>query len=424
MKLLALKNTLAEERNAALAKANEHMQAAERENRLLSDTERQEIDAAFARAEEIKLKIDALQGDDDLRAKLAQFQAQQETLAATPVAQPGDARRRILSIGQQFVQSEIYRNAIKGRSRGRAGWTSGEAELDAAGLRAATLTTDGASGGDLIIPDTRAGITPILFERLTVADLLASGTTDSNIVQYMKETTATNAAATVAEGAAKPESTLVFDAVNDPVRKIATWLPVTDEMLDDVPQIRSYIDARLLLFVQMQEEAQLLNGDGTGTNIVGLRNRTGLRTDVVRNDPDQTPDENNMDAIYRQIMAIQVNSFLMPDGIIIHPTNWQAIALAKNADGDYLGAGPFNSALQFRLWGLPVVVTTAITAGVALVGAFRASAQVFRKGGIAVEASNSHSDFFTKNLTAIRAEERLALAVYRPGAIGEVTSLL
>jgi HK97 family phage major capsid protein len=422
MKLLALKNTLADEHRAALAKAQEHMQAAEKDERVLTADERKEVDAAFAKAEEIKLKIDALQGDADLRAKLAQFQAQQDSLSATPVAQPGDGRKRILSIGQQFVQSALYLESIKGRSR-PFGWRSGEAEFDGAGLRAATLTSDAASGGDLIVPDYRAGITPILFQRLTVADLLAPGTTESNLVTYMKETTATNAAATVAEGAAKPESTLIFDAVNDPVRKIATWLPVTDEMLDDVPQIRSYIDGRLRLFVEMQEEAQLLNGDGTGTNIVGLRNRAGLRTDIVRDTPDLTPNENNMDAIYRQIVAIMVNSFLMPDGIIIHPTNWQAIALAKNADGDYLGAGPFNSAQQFRLWGLPVVVTTAITAGVGLVGAFRASAQVFRKGGISLETSNSHSDFFTKNLTAIRAEERLALAVYRPGAIGEVTNL-
>jgi HK97 family phage major capsid protein len=75
------------------------------------------------------------------------------------------------------------------------------------------------------------------------------------------------------------------------------------------------------------------------------------------------------------------------------------------------------------LWGLPVAVTPAMTAGTALVGAYASAAQVFRKGGIRVEASNSHQDFFIKNLVAIRAEERLALAVYRPGAFGEVTGL-
>jgi HK97 family phage major capsid protein len=250
-----------------------------------------------------------------------------------------------------------------------------------------------------------------------VSDLLAQGTTDGPTIYYMKETTATNAAATVAEGAAKPESTLVFDAVTDSLKKIATWLPVSDEMLDDVPQIRSYIDQRLRFFVEQQEEAQLLNGDGTGTNLTGLRNRSGLATDVARGT------DSNADAIFKQIMAIQTTAFVMPDAVIVHPTNWQAIALSKDSNGAYLGSGPFNSPLVPRLWGLPVVVTTAITAGVALVGAFKMGAQVFRKGGISVDVSNSHSDYFIKNLTAIRAEERVALAVYRPGAFGEVTGL-
>jgi hypothetical protein len=70
-----------------------------------------------------------------------------------------------------------------------------------------------------------------------------------------------------------------------------------------------------------------------------------------------------------------------------------------------------------------VAVTPAIVANTALVGAFKTAAQVFRKGGIRVEASNSHQDYFIKNLVAIRAEERLALAVYRPQAIGKVTGL-
>jgi HK97 family phage major capsid protein len=68
------------------------------------------------------------------------------------------------------------------------------------------------------------------------------------------------------------------------------------------------------------------------------------------------------------------------------------------------------------LWGKRVVVTEAMDAGTALVGAFGTAAQVFRRGGLTVEASNSHSDYFRKNLTAVRAEERLALAVYRPQA--------
>ena len=71
------------------------------------------------------------------------------------------------------------------------------------------------------------------------------------------------------------------------------------------------------------------------------------------------------------------------------------------------------------LWSKPVLVTGALGAGTALVGT-RAAAQVWRRGGLSVEASNSHSNFFQLNLVAIRAEERLGLAVYRPNGFVEV----
>ncbi len=164
---------------------------------------------------------------------------------------------------------------------------------------AATLDETAASGGDLIITQYQPGILPLLFKRLVVADLLASGTTETNSISYMKETTFTNAAAAVAEGAPKPESTLAFDLVNDLVVKIAHWLPVTDEMLDDVLQIRSYIDARLQLGLSIAEEDQLLNGSGTAPNMTGLLNRSGLTTATTR-----SGSVTNADAIFTAMMTV------------------------------------------------------------------------------------------------------------------------
>jgi HK97 family phage major capsid protein len=233
----------------------------------------------------------------------------------------------------------------------------------------------------------------------------------------MKETTFTNAAATVAEGAPKPESTLVFDAVSDKVEKIATWIPVTDEMLEDVPAIRGYVDSRLRLGVQLTEDDQLLSGDGTSPNISGILDRSGLAADVARGV------DNNVDAIAKQIAAIETATRLQVSGIVVHPTNWLTIQLTKDANGQYYGGGPFAGPAQRFLWGKPVAVTPAVTLNTAVVGAFRDAAQIFRKGGLRVDVSNSHSDFFIKNLTCIRVEERLALAVYRAAAFGKVTGL-
>jgi HK97 family phage major capsid protein len=130
------------------------------------------------------------------------------------------------------------------------------------------------------------------------------------------------------------------------------------------------------------------------------------------------------------------SAFVEPDWIVIvNPTDWEAIRLAKDTANQYYGGGPFQgpysgtgrnfdasnqiSTATDSLWNKLVYVTGALGAGTAIVGS-SSSAQVFRRGGISVEATNSHNDYFQRNLVAIRAEERLALAVYRPNGFVEV----
>jgi HK97 family phage major capsid protein len=267
-------------------------------------------------------------------------------------------------------------------------------------------------------PDVRPGIVLLGHRRLVIADLIAPGTTNSNVVQFMKETTFTNAAAPVAQGATKPESTLVYDSATSPVQKIAHWIPVTEEMLEDFAQTRSVVDSRLRFGLELAEDDQLLNGNGVSPNLLGLMNLTGLTADQARGA------DTNMDAIAKQIATIASTTFIVPDAIVVHPNNALTMQLAKTTTGEYLAGSPFSATAGLRfLWGLPLVATPAIAANTALVGAFQQAAQVFRHGGVRVEASNSHSDFFVKNLVAIRAEERLALAVYREAAFGKVTGL-
>ena len=64
-----------------------------------------------------------------------------------------------------------------------------------------------------------------------------------------------------------------------------------------------------------------------------------------------------------------------------------------------------------------VVVTTAANVGSALVGALGTGVQLFRRGGLTVEASNSHSDWFKLDPVALRAETRVALHVARPESL-------
>jgi HK97 family phage major capsid protein len=130
-----------------------------------------------------------------------------------------------------------------------------------------------------------------------------------------------------------------------------------------------------------------------------------------------------MDAIFTQMTNIATGAFIQPDALVINPTDWMHIQLSKTTFGSYLGTGPWAYPQQPTLWGLPVAVTPSIAAGTALVGGFRLGAQEFNRGGVRVEMSNSHQDFFVKNLIAIRAEMRQALAIYRPQAFGLVTAI-
>jgi len=343
--------------------------------------------------------------------------------AGNPIEEAGEDHAAVgaKSIGQQFVQSKNYKGLVEHGAKGN--FTSGEIEIK-------TLLTEGTAGAPgpgysnvTAVPTLLPGIVDLRFRPLTISDLFPGGTTSTPLIRYLVETAVTNAAAATAEGGLKPESALTFTKVDEVLHKIATFLPVSDEMLEDWAQVQSYIDARLILFVKQAEEVELLNGDGTGAHLVGLMNRAGLATPVVKGVAPSAAGDNSMDAVYRQITQIRTTAFLEPDAIAIDPLAWENILLAKNTQGAYYANGPFASAETPALWGKKVAVSFGTAANSAVVGAFAQGGQIFRKGGLTVEASNSHADYFQRNQTAIRAEERLALAVYRPGAFGAVTGL-
>jgi HK97 family phage major capsid protein len=73
------------------------------------------------------------------------------------------------------------------------------------------------------------------------------------------------------------------------------------------------------------------------------------------------------------------------------------------------------------MWGLPVAVTTSCPDDTALVGDFT-KAVLWLREGAQVLATDSHSDFFIKNLVALLAEMRAAFGVLMPTAFCRVTS--
>jgi HK97 family phage major capsid protein len=259
--------------------------------------------------------------------------------------------------------------------------------------------------------------------RLTVADLLGTETISGNALTYFIEGALEGDFATVAELGKKPQLHYADPTpVTEALTKIAGFLKESDEILEDVPWLVSAINNRLLYQLALTEENQLLSGSGTGTNLRGLLNRSGVQTVAAANKTD------NADALFRGITAVLQNGGLDADGIVMNPADYQTLRLAKDGNQQYYGGGFFAGEYgqggiiqQPPVWGLRTVVTPAIAAGTALVGAFGQAASTIRKGGVRVDTTNTDVDDFEYNRVTVRAEERLALAVRRPAAFAKVT---
>jgi HK97 family phage major capsid protein len=309
-------------------------------------------------------------------------------------------------LGQIIREHKGYQDFLKGGRRNVS------IEIPAADFK--TLVTL-----SLISPQaSRQPVVNMALEERTVADLMAQSTTDRNMVEYYEETTVTNSGATVAEGGTKPESALNWTLRQETVRKIATWIPATRESLEDVPFLEGQIRSRLGFMVGRVEETQVLSGDGHAPNLTGLLNRSGIQTQAKGADP--TPD-----AIYKAMQLVRGaagSGFAEPTGVVLHPNDWTDVKLLRTADGIYIWGNPSEDSPD-RIWGLPVRQTTAMTQNTGLVGAFRPYAEVIRREGITITLSTEHSTYFVENKVAILAEERLALAVYRPSAFATVTGI-
>ena len=264
----------------------------------------------------------------------------------------------------------------------------------------------------------RRDVVGMPLEERTVADLPLQGSTDRGSVDYYEETTVTNNAAATAEGIAKPESALGWTLRTEPVRKIATWIPATDEVLADNAFLEGQIRGRLTWMVQRVEEAEVVSGSGVAPHLLGFLGR------AIQTYAKQAADA-NPDAIYQAMQRVRGatgSGFAEPTGVVMNPTNWTAIQLLKTADGLYIWGHPSEPGPE-RIWGKLVRQTTGIAAGTALVGAFRPHSEVIRRAGITVTLSTEHANNFIENKVTILAEERLALAVYRPSAFCSVTAL-
>jgi len=306
----------------------------------------------------------------------------------------------VKSLGQSFASSDEFKAFAEGRTS--------KARIELKNTITGQSGSPAANSDTIVAPQRQSGIVSGAYRSLRIRDVLPFGTTTSNLVEYTRELAFTNSAAETAEGVTKPESALTFELVSAPVKTIAHWLKLSKQVMDDAPALASYVDTRLRYGVELRIDQQLLNGNGTGQNIGGLT-KSGNFTAFT-----PVSGDNGIDSINKAIYAVAAADY-QATAIILNPADWGAIERTKSTTGEYEFAP--NMAMTPTLWGLPVVVTNTMTAGKFMVGAMDIAAQVWNRQGVTVEMSEADDTNFQKNLVTVRAESRLALAIYRPASI-------
>lgn len=366
---------------------------------------------------------------DAVRDEVASLEAKRARLLelageGTP-APAGKTADRARSYGEAFTKSDAFRTA-QGRVASMGdlplGTTEGVKVADRNELKTLVSVTIGSGTAALANATVEDRMSMIVGKPLAGLDFLSvigTGTTDSDLVTWLEETTYTNAAAETAEYSDAAESALAFTERSAEVKEITHFIPVTRRSMADVAFIESWINDRLVDGVRRRLQTQVLSGNGSGQNFTGIYSNSSIGS------VDRSSTSLGMaDSLHRCITTVRTNSFVEPDFIGIHPEDWESI-LAVRGDsqtvsggsavagfGSYVYGDPATAGPR-TLWGVPVIVHAAFTSGTPLVGR-GADAAVYVREGLSVAASDSHSDYFIKRQVALLASMRAAFAVLQP----------
>ncbi|KTB62626.1 phage major capsid protein [Pseudomonas aylmerensis] len=317
---------------------------------------------------------------------------------------PGEGKSFI-----DMIKSDDSYKSLSSNSANRA-----EIEVtksDLAAMKEVKVTSAG-----IVAPIYDQIIQPGIRQELRIRDLLTAIPVTGQSYTYFREKLHTRGAAPVAEGGTKPTSDVTFEPVTDRVKKIAVWMPVTEEALADVPQMQGYIQELLRYDLKLEEENQILKGDGTGENLNGLMTQATVY-DAALNKAGDT----SIDIVRRGIYQVRKQSKLSADGVVMSELDWMNIELQKDGENRYLFAN-LQGLVTPILWGRPVITSDSMDEGDAddggefLIANFARAAILFDRMTYLFKMGLIN-DMFIKNMMALLAEERLGLGVRRKEAL-------
>lgn len=353
--------------------------------------------------------------------------------AATPETRDQDHDRR--SLGERVFASDEFKAL---QQRGGEGVASFQLEsFHTEHLQQRALAHTGILPADYLEPMRIPGIQRPEDTFGSLRDVLTVGQTSADSLIYFRETVFTNNAAVVPEAthtdpndetpanaSVKPESAITFDQQTSEVVTIAHWIPITRQMIWNAPEMRTYIEGRLVDGLKLTEDDELLNGDGTSGHMTGLLETSGIQvlddTYFAANpvSDDGTPNE-GFNRILRARTRIATVGRARANFVVLNPEDHERFMVSTDGQQRYLGAGPFAAGNVASLWGLRVVINENLASGKALVGDGR-QATIWDRMQAQVLVGTIDKQF-VRNMLTLLGEERVGLTVFRPQAFAEVS---
>ncbi|QXO13103.1 major capsid protein [Gordonia phage Jojo24] len=414
---------------AAIKTARDIAEKADAESREMTDAEAGDYKTAMSQSADLLTQFKSAKADYEVLSEAADFAKSIGPAAVEDVkAQQYNAtRERVKALGLQVVESDAFKSLLAPfKDSGRI---PEKARIQSDPIPVKSLIVGGSdtSAGAFVTPE-QTGIVEMLGRKpLTIRDLISVRRTGSDVVEYVVQTSHTNAAAPVPEatssaaptapgsagalvlatgGGYKPEGAWAFERKSTSVKTIAEWVPATKRALADVAQMEGLINDELRADIAEAEENQILNGNGSGENLTGIMNTSGVQT--------QAFDTDIFVSTRKAITKARTIGRVAPNAVLLSPADMETVDLARDNDDRFYGAGPFAMGPR-TLWGLPTIESESIVDGTALVGDF-SKAVLWDREETTVTISDSHADFFIRNLVAVLAEERVAFGVTRPTA--------
>ena len=370
------------------------------EGRALTEDEKTTVETAIAGAKAVK-------ADSELRKAVDALGTELEVIKPEPIvsASPKNSGEKLLADSK--FKSWLDEANANGTPDAKS--LSNSPSVSIGGFKATVTGASDTSAGAMVRNDVYTPVTQAYDRGITALNLITIGATNSDAVDYARVNvlTTVNAANPKAEGTAADESTLTFVKTTAPVRDVRAFLPVSVRALNDAAQLETIVNNYLSYSLSEKIEDQIINGDGTGENMLGIVNTSGINS--------QAFDTNIVTTIRKAIRRCRLAGNAKPTAVLLHPEDMEKIDLLVGTVGvDYLFGGPSVSSTA-TIWGLPRIESSAVPVGFALVGDFRQAA-LWSRQDVTVSLYPQHSDFAVKGLVAAVSNARAAFGVLNPAA--------